>query len=835
MFHSPATARLKWLTIWLLVLSMFTTAFAPGGLNSANLTNVTPGSGTFIRAINGDARTLDPALEYDTISGEVVQNIYETLVFYDGAKASEFVPHLASSYQLSGDGLTWTFHIRPGVKFHNGASLTASDVAYSFQRGILQGGTSSPQWLLTEPFLGMGIDDISLLMDPSGNLYDDRAALVSWWNPAQRAAACLQVKEAIVANDVAGTVTMHLAQPWSPFLATIAGTWGSIMDKDWTVANGGWDGSCNTWQYWYAMTAGEDPFTSLTNGTGPFKLDHWTPGQEIVMVRNNNYWRTPAQLNQIAIRIVPDDSTRFAMLQNGSADEAQPVGNLGVAETLVGEDCVWNVSTSNYDCTNINSAKFLRRYTDRPSIAQHHVLLNFDISNPPSGNPYIGSAALDGTGIPTDFFSDVHIRKAFNYCFDWDILNEMVYGGAFVQGTTLVLDGMPGYDLNAPHYSFNLEACETELGLADLDHDGILSKNDTNDVTQVGFHLRLPYNDGNFFRQSVMSILAASFAQAGSKYVINTVKLPWEDYINAQSSNILPIMTGGWVEDIHDPHNWYVPYLIGTYANRAHISDVLQYQYGILIDQGVSAANFSARHTIYQQLNQLVYDTAPLIIVGSTTNHDFIQRGVTGQVHNQAFPGNYYYPISKVQAFDDVAPAYWSWSYIERLYAAGITGGCSTSPLMYCPGSGVTRDQMAVFLLKGKHGSNYVPPAATGMFADVPQNYWAAAWIEQLAREGITSGCSVSPAQYCPGSAVTRDQMAVFLLKAKHGSGYVPPAATGDFADVPLNHWAAAWIEQLAVEGITGGCSVTPNQYCPGSPVTRDQMAVFLVRNFNLP
>jgi hypothetical protein len=76
--------------------------------------------------------------------------------------------------------------------------------------------------------------------------------------------------------------------------------------------------------------------------------------------------------------------------------------------------------------------------------------------------------------------------------------------------------------------------------------------------------------------------------------------------------------------------------------------------------------------------------------------------------------------------------------------------------------------------------------------------------------------------------------MAVFLLRAKYGSAYLPPAPTGVFADVPTTYWAAAWIEQLAAEGITTGCSTTPKQYCPATPVTRDQMAVFLVRTFNL-
>jgi len=88
---------------------------------------------------------------------------------------------------------------------------------------------------------------------------------------------------------------------------------------------------------------------------------------------------------------------------------------------------------------------------------------------------------------------------------------------------------------------------------------------------------------------------------------------------------------------------------------------------------------------------------------------------------------------------------------------------------------------------------------------------------------------------YCPDNTVTRAEMAVFLLRAKYGADYTPPAVdsgTG-FSDVPADYWAAAWIKQLAAEGITGGCAT--NLYCPESPVTRAEMAVFLVRTFKLP
>ncbi|MGE5462744.1 MAG: S-layer homology domain-containing protein [Syntrophothermus sp.] len=183
-----------------------------------------------------------------------------------------------------------------------------------------------------------------------------------------------------------------------------------------------------------------------------------------------------------------------------------------------------------------------------------------------------------------------------------------------------------------------------------------------------------------------------------------------------------------------------------------------------------------------------------------------------------------------VAIFSDVPRDHWAWGYIELLYKSGVTGGCSTSPLSYCPGKTVTRAQMAIFLLRAKYGSDYTPPAATGTFADVPLTDPAAAWIEQLASEKITGGCGESPKRYCPAATVTRAQMAIFLLRAKYGSTYTPPKATGIFLDVPKTDFTADWIEQLANEQITGGCG--GGNYCPAKAVTRDQMSIFLDKTF---
>jgi S-layer homology domain len=180
-------------------------------------------------------------------------------------------------------------------------------------------------------------------------------------------------------------------------------------------------------------------------------------------------------------------------------------------------------------------------------------------------------------------------------------------------------------------------------------------------------------------------------------------------------------------------------------------------------------------------------------------------------------------------SFGDVASGDPFYAKIETLFHAGVTAGCSGGN--YCPSAAVTRAQMAVFLLKAQLGKGYAPPPGTGTrFADVPAGAFALDWIEDLADSGVTAGCD--PILYCPDRPVTRAQMAVFLLKARHGSAYVPPPATGVFSDVAASSNFAPWIERLAAEGITAGCG--GGMYCPDSPNTRGQMAAFLDATFGL-
>ena len=185
------------------------------------------------------------------------------------------------------------------------------------------------------------------------------------------------------------------------------------------------------------------------------------------------------------------------------------------------------------------------------------------------------------------------------------------------------------------------------------------------------------------------------------------------------------------------------------------------------------------------------------------------------------------------RSFPDVPVPHPFYAYVEALFHAGVTSGCGAG---YCPDASMTRAQMAVFLLKGKFGSGYVPPPATGtVFDDVPADSFAADWIEDLYNQGIADACQSHPLMYCPAQAVTRSEMAVSLLKAKLGSDHVPPPCVGQFPDVPCEPspaYPVDWIEELYALGITGGCG--GGNFCPDALNTRGQMAVFITKTFGL-
>ena len=603
---------------------------------------------TLYSITTGDTDTLDPAWNYESAGDAVIQNIYEQLVTYNGTDATSFVPALATDWTISDDGMTYTFKIRQGVKFHEGQELTAEDVAYSLQRGILQGGGWSPQWLFTEGLFGTGIYDVAELVDETGALDDDPEGLQAA-DPDKLMEACQKVTDALVAEDDT-TFVMHLAQPWAPMLATLAQSWGSILDKDWAMEHGAWDGDCATWQNFYGITSETDPIRDVANGTGPYKLDHWTPGEEVVFKANENYWRveqnvpafeggpTGPSIQTIIKKGVGEWGTRFAMMQAGDADFADvPRQNITQIDPLVGEMCEWNADTSDFDCAPADDpTQPLRLFKGMPSVSRTDAMFVFDV-NVEGGNPYVGSGKLDGNGIPPDFFSDIHVRKAFNYCFDWDAFISDALAGEGVQNVGPLIPGILGYDPNGPKYSYDPDKCAEELQQA---WDG--------QVWEKGFRFQIAYNTGNVTRQTIAQILQANFQDIDPKFNIEIIGLPWPSFLAAIRGSRLPLYISGWMEDIHDPHNWAQPFLVGTYASRQRLPEDLVSQFSELVSKAVAAPTPEERAELYKQLTQMDYDNAIAIRLAVATGRHYEQRWIKGYYYNPIYGlDSRYFTISK--------------------------------------------------------------------------------------------------------------------------------------------------------------------------------------------
>jgi hypothetical protein len=181
-------------------------------------------------------------------------------------------------------------------------------------------------------------------------------------------------------------------------------------------------------------------------------------------------------------------------------------------------------------------------------------------------------------------------------------------------------------------------------------------------------------------------------------------------------------------------------------------------------------------------------------------------------------------------SFVDVPRGSPFYRFIETLLHRGITGGCAGNS--YCPSNSTTREQMAVFVLLAKEGGGYLPPPCVppNVFDDVPESSPFCRFIEDLSNRGVVSGCGGG--NYCPTAAVTREQMAVFVLRTLDPALSPPPCTTPVFADVPASSPFCRWIEELARRGVVSGCG--GGNYCPAAAVTREQMGVFLGATFSL-
>lgn len=542
---------------------------------------------TFIKASASTIRTLDPAAAYDMASMQKVENIYDKLIAFDGPSLDKFLPVLATEVPsltnggISADGKTYTFKVRKGVKFEQGGELTATDVAYSVQRVMVLDQSGSPAWMLLEALTGEGSS-----LDKEGKL---KSGIM------EKILAAVTVK--------GDTVSFHLPRPYPPFMGIMAKSWASVVDKEWVLQQGGWDGNLTTAANFNSPAPGKETLHKICNGSGPYKLAHWDPSTQFVFERNPSYWGKAPKLNRAVFKYVPEWSTRKMMLQNGDVDSAT-VDDQYVTEAVA----IKGVKSYKVPQLAVSVAMFCRKID-------------------PTGNPYIGSGKLDGAGIPIDFFADINVRRAFSHCFDRKTYAEDVLQGISVVPSNPIVKGLP-HAVETPVYVFDLKKAADNM-----------KKAWGGQVWEKGFKMTILHNTGNAMREAAAQMLAENIMSLNPKFQIEVAHMSWRDYLSAYRQFRFPVAVISWVGDYPDPHNFAYPFMHSE-GNHGRYMGAPSPEIDKLVEAGVATTDPAKRAEIYARLSSLWYEEAMGIPIYQSTEMRFYRDWVHGFVGNPLDAGD---------------------------------------------------------------------------------------------------------------------------------------------------------------------------------------------------
>lgn len=536
--------------------------------------------------------TLDPARAYDTASGHILENIYETLYTYDGENIAEFVPALATDYEVSEDGTTYTFTLREGVQFHSGNTMTCRDVEYSFERGLVvahpEGAVS---YLMGNQLLGTQTDG----SDPEAYQQEVTFEMIDG------AVECPD-------GDDGLTVQLNLTEPDPAVIAILAYTAFSVIDSQWAIENGQWDGSEETWTEWIGRDLTQESMHSQASGTGAYQLVSWD-GNTVVAEAFADYWDGAPVLQNVVVNFVEEQATNILALQQGDVDRIARLGDRAALAQLRGSPGV-NIREDNFNRATVNT-----------------VFFNYDIVT--ENNEDVGSGQLDGNGIPSDFFQDENVRLGFAHLFDHQAYVEQVLEG---QAQPLTM-GLPptflGYNEDVEIRSLDLERAEEYFRAA---FDGQL--------WDTGFQFTALYNAGNTQRQIALEIIRDNLEFLNPNFRMNIRSLPWADYLTRTDQRLAPMFALGWGADYADPRNFINTFYdaAGFYANRTSINFP---EMQALIDEANTITDQEERASLYEQIGELHYELAPLIPLPLELDYLAIRENLQGTYYNPLLSHNY--------------------------------------------------------------------------------------------------------------------------------------------------------------------------------------------------
>ena len=536
---------------------------------------------TFILATYGTLRTLDPAVCYDATGSQRIWNIYEPLVFFDRSKTDTFIPVLTTRVPtlenrgITDGGTTYSFPIRKGVIFQQGGELTPEDVAYSFKRNMIVDPDGGPMWMLLEALTAK-----RSTRDENGKIIPGIFEAIG---------SAIEIKD--------NRVILHLPRPYPPLMGVLAYSSSVILDKEWAIAKGCWDGDIRHAAKYNNPAPGHEPLQKLANGSGAFRMKSWEPSQQFIFERFDRYWGPKPALKTAIVKYVEEWSNRKLMLQNGDADRVT------------------------VDIPYVPEVKAMQglKFYKVPQLSVSFAFFCQKID--PTGNPDIGSGKLDGNGIPPDFFADINVRKAFLHAMDRKTYREDVFNDLVIMPTSPNIEGLP-YHKDMPIYEFDLKKS------ADY-----MQKARGGTVWEKGFKMVITYNSGNAMREAAAVMLAENIMSLNPKFSIDVRNVEWKDYLIQYRSYRYPIFITGWVADYADPHNFLSTFM-HSQGNYGKYMAYRNAEVDRLCDAGIATVDPQERGKIYTRLQHLWYEDAVGIPLYQQINLRAYRDWVHGYVPN---------------------------------------------------------------------------------------------------------------------------------------------------------------------------------------------------------
>lgn len=539
----------------------------------------------------GAVDTLDPMYAYDTASGEILENVYETLFSYAGDSITEFEPSLATDFSISDDNRTYTFTLREGVQFHTGNTMSCKDVEYSIERILVMFHPSSGVWFQGQALLGS---------TSNANENPDIT-----WELIDGAVECPEGPDGM-------TAVFNLPEVDPAFFTKMIYTNASIIDSQTAIANGEWDGTEDTWRDWVGVDPTETDGFLHTNvvGTGPYQLVSWD-GSTVIAEAFPDYWGDQPAIQTVQVQNVDEESTRILALRQGDADRITGLTPATIFSQVEGLEGVTIWQDDAWVSTTTSAIHF-----------NQDVVLEENSQN-------VGSGQLDGNGIPSDFFTDVHVRKGFAYSFDQSAILDDVLAGEGQVLTMALPPSFLGYNEDLPVYDYDPERAEEEFRLA---WGG--------ELWETGFELTISYNTGNPTRQAIAEVLKANIEDLNPRFTINTQGVQWPDFLDQYFEGQFPLFALGWAPDYADPDNYirtfYHPE--GAFGSAASVSDPELIQ---LVDDAYASVDPEIRQFIYEEVGRRAYEIAVNVPYPSVNVFITTRDNVDGVYYNPMYSGEF--------------------------------------------------------------------------------------------------------------------------------------------------------------------------------------------------